>query len=587
MTADQKLLLENLLDRLDADAESRHPQFRGTVSDKEREALRSLLMEPATVPQPLDPPAKPVPEPVDEPTPEPADQPIETSGESGPDTSIALNTKALGYQASPAPEWTLCLDFGTAKSKAFAATDDEEDPELLPLPIGKADGDLDESVHEVSSSAWIDDDGLLFLGSKAVNLGIDYGNSTRRRLDSLKLHLVLDHTHLEQELPKDMDPTSTLTYSDVILAYLAYLTDLATTELERDKRVMTRYVRRRFTLPWWEKEQRNRAGKFLKDGLAHAQLLADTFHGRWHSGIPVNEIKRILQDATAHPEQLSWMVLTEPEGGVLEALAAASARVWSDGSARGVMLVVDVGAGTTDISSFWVVQRTPSDGQQVRSPEELMSFHRAWPIQPCGSAIGQAGDALDRLLVAELMRKANLGADKALRQRVSDSLYRRNVRQLKERLFNTDKITERLVSDHIVEITREEFLKSEGIKNFEKRINAEIEKLLGGIHESWEQVTKGGITLVLTGGGSSLPMIRNLADRRWRIGKREIVCQLATAVPATVEERFSSDFIQEYPRLTVAMGGALKTLLDERDAMDEWPGGAQARRLATGSSIRD
>ena len=584
MTADQKLLLENLLDRLDADAESQHPQFRGIVSDKEREALRSLLTEPATVPQPLEPPPKPLPEPVDEPTLEPADQPIETGEEGEPDSVCKLNIAALGYESSPKPEWTLCLDFGTAKSKAFAATNDEEDPELLPLPIGKADGDVG-SVHEVSSSAWIDDDGLLFLGSKAVKLGIDYGNSTRRRLDSLKLHLVLDHTHWEQELPKDMDPTSTLTYSDIILAYLAYLTDLATTELERDKRVMTRYVRRRFTLPWWEKEQRNRAGAFLKNGLAHAQLLADTFHGRWHSGIPVNEIKRILQDATAHAEQLSWMVLTEPEGGVLEALAAASARVWSDGSARGVMLVVDVGAGTTDISSFWVVQRTPSDGQQVRSPEELMSFHRAWPIQPCGSAIGQAGDALDRLLVAELMRKANLGADKALRQRVSDSLYRRNVRQLKERLFNADKITERLVSDHIVEITREEFLKSEGVKNFENRISAEIEKLLGGIHESWEQVTKGGITLVLTGGGSSLPMIRNLADRRWKIGKREIVCQLAKAVPATVEERFSSDFIQEYPRLTVAMGGALNTLLDERDAMDEWPGDAPVHRLESKGKI--
>lgn len=584
MTADQKLLLENLLDRLDADAESRNPQFRGIVSDKEREALRSLLTEPATVPQPLEPPPKPLPEPVDEPTLEPVDQPIETGEEGEPDSVCKLNIAALGYESSPKPEWTLCLDFGTAKSKAFAATDDEEDPELLPLPIGKADGDLG-SVHEVSSSVWIDDNGLLFLGSKAVKLGIDYGDSPRRRIDSLKLHLELDHTHLEQNLPRDMDPTSTLTYSDVILAYLAYLTDLATTELERDRRVTTRYVRRRFTLPWWEKEQRDSAGKLLTKGLARAQLLADTFHGRWHSGIPVDEIKHILQDAAAHDEQLSWMVLTEPVGGVLEALAAASARVWSDGSARGVMLVVDVGAGTTDISSFWVVQRTPSDGQQVRSPEELMSFHRAWPIQPCGSAIGQAGDALDRLLVAELMRKANLGADKALRQRVSDSLYRRNVRQLKERLFNADKITERLVSDHIVEITREEFLKSEGVKKFENRISAEIEKLLGGIHESWEQVTKGGIILVLTGGGSSLPMIRNLADRRWIIGKREIVCQLAKAVPATVEERFSSDFIQEYPRLTVAMGGALNTLLDERDAMDEWPGDAPVHRLESKGKI--
>ena len=574
MTADQKLLLENLLDRLDADAESQHPQFCGIVSDKEREALRSLLTEPAAVPQPLDPPPKPVPEPVDE--------PIETREESWPDTILELNTTALRYGSSPKPEWTLCLDFGTAKSKAFAATDDEEDPELLPLPIGKADGDLDGSIHEVSSSVWIDDNGLLFLGSEAVKRGSKHQGSARCRLESIKLHLKLDYTQLTRKLPKQIDPTSTLTYSDVLFSHLAYLTDLATTELERDQRVNTRYVRRRFTLPWWNKEQRDRAGKLLTNGLAHAQLLADTFHSRWHSGIPVGEIKHMLSDATAHDEQLSWMVLTEPDGGVLEALAAASARVWNDHFARDLMVVVDVGAGTTDISLFWVVQQTPLNGQRSRSPQELMSFHRAWPIQPCGSAIGQAGDALDILLVAELKKKANLGEDWVLQQRVSDKLFREGVRQLKETLFKTGKITKVLASGDTVNLTQEEFIGSEDVKKLEQRISDEIEKLLGGIHESWQRATAHGITFVLTGGGCHLPMIRNLANKRWKIGNREVACRLATAVPATVEERFSSEFIQEYPRLTVAMGGALKMRLDERKALTTWYGGTPS-----GYSVKD
>ena len=50
--------------------------------------------------------------------------------------------------------------------------------------------------------------------------------------------------------------------------------------------------------------------------------------------------------------------------------------------------MVDVGAGTTDVSLFWVVQR----GAQ---------FHRAWPIKRANAGIRQAGDTLDRLLVAE------------------------------------------------------------------------------------------------------------------------------------------------------------------------------------------
>ena len=573
MTADQKLLLENLLDRLDADAESQHPQFRGIVSDRERQALRSLLTEPAAGPQSPDPQPKPPPRPVEEPTPEPADQPIETSGESGPDTSFKLNTEALRYQASPAPNWTLCLDFGTAKSKAFAATDDEEEPELLPLPIGKADGDLDGYVHEVSSSVWIDDDGLLFLGSEAVKRGLDYGDSTRQRLDSLKPHLELDSSHWEQKLRKNIDPTSTLTYSDAILIYIAYLTDLATTELERDERVNTRYVRRRFTLPWWNEKRRRCAAGFLSKSLILAQLLADTFHGKWHSGIHVDEIKSTLRDAAAHSEHLSWIVMTEPEGGVLEALAAASARVQNDRYARDLMVVVDVGAGTTDISLFWVVQQIPPDRQQVRSPEEFASRGRAWPIQPCGTATSQAGDRLDRLLVDELIKKANLGADWALRERVRKNLFREDVRHLKQMLFEIGEITKVVVSGNTVKLTREEFMESGGVRVFEQRIYDEIKELLHGVHESWEQAPGRCITLVLTGGGCHLPMIRNLANKWWRIGNREVTSQLATEIPAEVADRFSSEFRQEYPRLAVAMGGALKMVLDERDALKEWYGG--------------
>lgn len=581
MTPEQKLLLENLLDRLDADAASDRPWFRRIVSDKEREALRSLLEGSGIGIPPPKPPGGPVKPPIREEDPDP------------PEPDLELNKEALNYEESPAPQWTLCLDFGTAKSKAFAATDAEEDPELLPLPIGKADNDMDGSVHEVSSSIWIDDDGLLFMGSEAVKRGINYGidheDSTRRRLDSVKqeisqLHLESDHTQLKQKLLKEVDPTSTLTFSDAIIIYLAYLTDLSTTELEHAPRVDTRYVRRRFTLPWWNNEQRRWAGEFLSKGLMRAQLLADTFHGKWRSGIHVHQIKRMLHEAAKHDEKLAWMVLKEPPGGVLEALAAASARIWNDRIARNMMLVVDVGAGTTDISLFWVVRRTVRTRQRVQSSKDLEPLHRAWLIQPCGSAIKQAGDTLDSLLVAELMRRADLGADVALQRRVRDGLYRKSVRRLKERLFNAGEISEVLVSDHDVKLTKQEFMNLEGVKRFEQTICNEIRKLLVGIHESWNQVTKYGITLVLTGGGSSLPMIRNLADKRWKIGNRAIGCQLAADVPDGFAETLSSEFIQEYPRLGVAMGGALNMLLDERHILVEFPGKTQLEYRATNGS---
>ena len=462
----------------------------------------------------------------------------------------------------------LCLDFGTAKSKAFAASDDEDEPKLSPLPVGKADEDLDGSVHEVSSSVWIDDNGLLFVGSEAIKRGMVYGDlsrTTRRRLDSLKQEISQVRpedgaAQLGRKLPTEVDPTSTLTYSDVITFYLAYLTDLATTALA--DLLGTRYVRRRFTVPWWTPEQRRWAGDWLAKSLMRAQLLADTFHGKWREGIHVDVIKCSLVHAATHDGQLTWMLAAESTNGILEALAAASARLWNDKSAREVMLVVDVGAGTTDLSLFWVVQR---NGE----------FHRAWPVMPCGTAIRQAGDTLDGLLVSEVLRKAGLGADTTLQKRVSDSLYRGSVRRLKETLFETGQITENLVSDHTVRLTREEFMNSDGIKRFENRIAEEIQKLLDGVHETWgEAAGNRGITLVLTGGGCRLPMIRGLKDKQWRLGNRVVACRLAPDVPDGVAERFSAEFIREYPKLAVAMGGAVRMRLDERDAMCDWQGGA-------------
>ena len=535
-----RLLLRNLLARLDADSRAERPQFGGVVSGDERAALR-LLIDDQEDEGGAPPPPPPPP--------------------------VELNTKALRFDEPQAAGWTLCLDFGTAKSKAFAASDDDE-PELLPLAIGKADEDLDGAVHEVISSVWIDDDGLLFAGSAAIRRSMEYGGSSvnRHRLDSLKQEISQVHPEdgvapLRRSLPKEVDPTLTLTYEDAITAYLAYLTDLATTELESDKKVGTRYVQRRFTLPWWTEEQRQWAGDLIKVLLRRAQLLADTYRDGWRHGVHVAGLKQTLRAAAALDERLEWMVPAKRENPVLEALAASSARLWNDSSARELMLVVDVGAGTTDLSLFWVVQPKGK-------------FHRAWPVKPCGTAIKQAGDTLDSLLVKELLRRAGLGADRGEERRAKDGLSRRRIRRLKETLFEIHKITEQLVTDHTVILRLDEFMELDGIKIFEKRISDEIQGLLDRVHDSWEPAAGDhGITLVLTGGGSQLPMIQNLQHKSWKLGKRTVRCRLAASVPDGVASKFSEEFIREYPKLAVAMGGALPRRLDERDALNEWMGG--------------
>ena len=320
------LLLKNLLDRLDADAAADRPQFRGVVSDAEREALRELL---AGVGRSRPgPPAPPVEAVVEPPKPTPP-----------PDTAVELSLDALRADVSPPPEWVLCLDFGTAKSKAFAATDDEEDPELEPLPIGEDDEDLDGSVYEVSSCVWIDDEGRLFVGSEAVKRGMNYGGEFRRSLDSLKQQIsqvdpVDGSAELQGRLSKDVDPTSTLTYADAITIYLAYLTDLATTAVAR--RVGTPYVRRRFTVPCWQSTQRGWAAELLGKSLLRAQLLADTFHDRWRKGIPVEQIAHAVKAAAAYDGELTRLAAIESDDSSDEREAVPGGQPYRDlGERRG------------------------------------------------------------------------------------------------------------------------------------------------------------------------------------------------------------------------------------------------------------
>ena len=176
------LLLQNLLDRLDADAKADRPHFRGVVSDAEREAMRVLLRAASGPgPTPGTPPESAVQVPKSR-----ALKPVSaTAIETPPSSAVQLDETALKLDVSPAPDWVLCLDFGTAKSKAFAAMRSDESADREPLQLGVADEDREQAVYEVASCVWITDDGLLFVGSEAVNRSMAYGGD-RLPLRSLK-----------------------------------------------------------------------------------------------------------------------------------------------------------------------------------------------------------------------------------------------------------------------------------------------------------------------------------------------------------------------------------------------------------------
>ena len=130
-----------------------------------------------------------------------------------------------------------------------------------------------------------------------------------------------------------------------------------------------------------------------------------------------------------------------------------------------------------------------------------------------------------------------------------------------------------MVNDATVTLARDEFLKSEGVKNFETLISRTIQELLDEVHASWAKAEN--ITFVLTGGGCKLPMVRSLVDKEWKIGGTTLRCRLAVDVPDRMAASYSDEFIRDYPILAVAMGGALPMRLDERKSLKEWYGGTK------------
>lgn len=552
-------LLRSLLDRLDADARCERPLFGGVVSGDEREAMRLALYE--LGPEAQTGPSLP-------PVVAPAVPRVKRS------YTVQLDDSAFARTSPTDPDYVLCIDFGTAKSKAFACSIDEVEPELLELALGKREGAPDGSVYPVSSSVWIEDDGLMFAGSEAVRRGVlrgQSGDGSRRRLDSLKQELSQVQSAVDVRtklLEPAVNPSEEqLSYDDAITFYLTYLTDLVSTELEAKGKA--RYMKRRFTLPWWKPEQRSWASRVVSNRLGIAQVLADTFKGRWSTGIPAGEFKLALQLATEKAQSLDWLLDCAPDanealprrwGGLLEPLAAGSGRLWSDKATRDLTLVIDVGAGTTDFSLFWTVQNAKG--------------HAAFPVSPGGTAIKMAGDTLDNSLANALMERAHLGPDRGLRERVSTQLYLGGMRRLKEQLFSTGALTTTLADERTASITLDEFLSTPGVVKFTQEISQRLTEFIADVDESWHRAAaqRGLVTVVLTGGGCSLPMITQLAQTPVKLGGRSIPLVATKNLPPEVEERGDVAFNQEYPQLAVAIGGAMPQKLDERATQAEYLG---------------
>jgi len=342
-----RTLIESLIQRLSRNGSHFHlPE--GRLSENEVIALRAL----AGVPEP----------------------------KSQEDTQPTIAAPTLDLSALSRPsvadeQIRLCLDFGTAMSKAWGTGSLLEN--TFPLVLGRPADGID--VLAAPSSIFITRTGHLYFGAAAerqheseIHLGRQRFDNIKRLLSEVEPGLDLDEVPLEAGI----DPTDAgLTKGDLVVLYLGWLTDMAlkalrTTIEEQDPEILSKFpdlrsIRRRFAIPCFEHAvddvpssvRAKWAERVMESALTRAQIVADTLGSRWGS-LTATEAKSVLR--SVRTIDLTSLKLFTNQKSVREPVAAGATRFgdhFADQHSaavptRRLMLVVDAGAGTTDFALF-------------------------------------------------------------------------------------------------------------------------------------------------------------------------------------------------------------------------------------------
>jgi len=534
-----KIILANLRERIELGSDGKY-RLPGLVTKKELDALDHFISGHAEAA-----PAAAKPAPVQEPA-VPVAAPLAAAE---PEVTLDLSTLTLPDADT---SYRICLDFGTAMSKAtFVHDDDEmEDIQVLKLGVPGDQEQIDENM--LVSSVFIDTEGLLWFGQKAVEQSQTAAEGDHARMDNIKR--ALSEGNLAETLDAKFNPTRLrLTYEDIVLAYLAFFTWTINYALLNDVETdeVARNFRRRFAMPCFPRANARIVESKLKVLLGEAQVLSDTFGNDIHQGLPLNRFLSALRQLRAEKRSYSFI-----EGTVTEPLGVAGSLLSWRSSHDSLALVVDIGAGTSDFSLYRLNVTENEDG----------SFRSvAGEVNGTARGITEAGNHLDKLLKGYILRKAGISSSHPKFNNISYRLES-NIRENKETLFNSHSVLVVLdvASGESVEISREEFMALDEVKAFEQSLRATLVEIMEDADPAWIDWIRTNpsryLTIVLTGGGATLPMARKLAEGTVTAHGVTIPVAAAKPFPAWLEKDYS-DLEEAYPRIAVSLGGARRNII--------------------------
>ncbi|MCF7989104.1 MAG: hypothetical protein K9M02_01540 [Thiohalocapsa sp.] len=456
-------------------------------------------------------------------------------------------------------------------SKATLVLDgasDYDDETITVLHLGEYGDDIED--YKLHSAVYIDDDGKLWFGAEAEEYcGRDAPDGSRQVMDNIKHWLSLGQ--VDAEVDGKFNPTDiSVTYADIILAYLTFLTwsvNKALEHLEQPPGGYPRNLNRRFAMPCLSGADFKEVQYRLRKYLGEAQVLADTFFADLRKGLPLQrfvQAVRLLREGGRREYKFVREGITEPLG-----VAGTLLNYYSEKPHHMVVMVIDVGAGTIDFS----VYRMHVD------PERDISI----AIEAAGSVDGvtEAGNHLDLALMGLILQYCGIAPEQGIPDRFQWYLQR-NIREFKEELFDQGETT---ISHDGYEVTikLDQFLATPGVTDFKNALDQKMVGILESINKDWIDLIGASqripyLTVALTGGGASLPMVRELADRQITVRGKQIRVVPAKRFPTWLEDAHS-ELELDYPRIAVSLGGARKKLIKQGGTATAIAGGVTGRQV--------
>jgi molecular chaperone HscA len=442
------------------------------------------------------------------------------------------------------PHARICIDFGTALSKACICLDATAplDVAVRPIPLGL----VSESDHPLlTPSVLFVENGRLYFGPTAfgyAHRGVGMNRDPLLSFKSVLGAIDLDGA-VSAKLPPSIDPTGTFRQRDALVLYLAYLDQLILEALKRMPNMPPEAarVRRRYTSPAWKRggEVDRMFAAIFNEGAAVSQKLGRLLLSP--DGISIAQCRDALEKAAAAPADGNL------DTGVFEPHAAAAAALAYTNSPARFVFVFDMGAGTTDIAAF--------DFNETVEPPTLNE------IQEARQSIPLAGDEIDRILVDLMMQKrgaTNRDDDIRLKR-----MLRLHARGLKKALFVEGKC---VVKDprKTTALRLQDLAEEPQFRDFVTKMGHSVARSLAVVAQHARAANTPMIDVVLAGGGSHLPFIPEMVRSVGAQAAPGIELRVGPLSPANVlYSGVDEYFVAVFPQIAMSVGGALVELVDQ------------------------